>query len=171
VAAISYIVIEICEAIVKHIGQLYLKVPSTTEEWLEIAAKFEERWNYANCAGAIDGKHIVMQPPANAASFFYNYKHTHSIVLMAVAGPDYESIYMYADVGTNGREADGGVWNKCSLSKSIDDGTISLPSARCLPLGITKIPYLFVSDDAFALKPNVMKPYPTAVSHRRQENL
>jgi hypothetical protein len=50
-----------------------------------------------------------MQPPANAGSFFYNYKHTHSIVLMAVAGPDYGCIY--ADVGTNGRVADGGVWN------------------------------------------------------------
>jgi hypothetical protein len=107
VATISYVVKEVCEAIVKHIGQLYLKVPSTTDEWLEIAAKFEERWNYPNCVGAIDGKHIVMQPPANAGSFFYNYKHTHSIVLMAVAGPNYESIY--ADVGTNGRVADGGV--------------------------------------------------------------
>ncbi len=158
VAAISYIVKEVCEAIVKHIGPLYLKVPSTTEEWLEIAAKFEERWNYPNCVGAIDGKHIVMQPPANAGLFFYNYKHTHSIVLMAVAGPDYECIY--ADVGTNGRVADGGVWNKCSLSKSIDDGAISLPSARCLPFGVTKIPYLIVADDAFALKPNVMKPHP-----------
>jgi hypothetical protein len=45
---------------------------------------------------------------------------------MAVAGPDYGCIY--ADVGTNGRVADGGVWNMCSLSKSIDDVTISFPS-------------------------------------------
>ncbi len=52
------------------------------------------------------------------------------MVLMAVAGPDYECIY--ADIGTNGRVADGGVWNKCSLSKSIDDGTLSLPSATIL---------------------------------------
>jgi hypothetical protein len=29
-----------------------------------------------------------------------------------------------------------------------------------IPFGVTKIPYLFVADDAFALKPNVMKPYP-----------
>lgn len=37
-----------------------------------------------------------MQLPANAGSFLYNYKHTHSIVLKAVAGTDYECIY--ADV-------------------------------------------------------------------------
>ena len=87
---------------------LYLKVPSSAEEWLEIAEKFSERWQFPNCLGAIDGKHIVMQPPPEAGSYFYNYKHTHSIVLLAVAGPDYECIY--ADVGTNCRVSDGGVW-------------------------------------------------------------
>ena len=40
--------------------------------------------------GAVDEKHIVMQCPLNAGSYYYNYKGTHSIVLMAVAGPDYE---------------------------------------------------------------------------------
>ena len=29
-----------------------------------------------------------------------------------------------------------------------------------IPFGVTKIPYLFVAGDAFALKPNVMEPYP-----------
>ena len=73
--------------------------------------KFEEKWNYPHCLGAIDGKHVVMQCPAKARSYYYNYKNTHSIVLMAVAGPDYECLY--ADLGTNGRVSDGGVWNKC----------------------------------------------------------
>ena len=89
---------------------MYLKVPSRQKEWLEIALKFEEKWNFPNCVGAIDGKHSVMQPPANAGSYYYNYKNTHSIVLMAVAGQDYEC--HYADVGTNGRISDGGVFNK-----------------------------------------------------------
>ena len=114
---------------------LYLKVPSSTEEWLEIAEKFSERWQFPNCLGVIDGKHNVMQPPPEAGSYLYNYKHTHSIVLLAAAAPDYECIY--ADVGTNGR--DGGVWNKCSLSKAIDNGDICLPRAKCLPFGKEKV--------------------------------
>ena len=71
---------------------------------------FENRWQYPHCLGAIAGKHIVMQPMPAAGSHFYNYKHTHSIILLAVAGPNYECIY--ADVGTNGRASDGGVWSK-----------------------------------------------------------
>lgn len=65
-AAISYIVTEVCEAIEKNLGPKYLKFPTTHEEWVHIASQFEKRWNFPNCIGAIDGKHIVMQSPANA---------------------------------------------------------------------------------------------------------
>ena len=156
-SAISYIVNEVCQAIEKNLGPEYLKFPSSHEEWLNIASQFELRWNFPNCIGAIDGKHIIMQPPANAGSYYYNYKHTNSIVLMAVAGPDYECLY--ADVGTNGRVSDGGVWNKCTLSQGIEDGSVSLPPPKCLPYGVAEIPHVFVGDDAFALKKNLMKPY------------
>ena len=158
VSAISYIVKQVCKAIYEHLEPEYLKVPETNEEWLEVAARYEEKWNYPNCLGAIDGKHIIMQPPPNAGSHYYNYKNTNSIVLMAVAGPDYECIY--ADVGTNGRVSDGGVWNKCGLSQAIDEGAISLPPPKCLPFGVTEVPRVFGGDDAFALKKHMMKPYP-----------
>ena len=62
---------------------------------------FNLRWNFPNALGAIDGKHITIQKPAGGGSFYYNYKHTHSVVLMAISGPNYE--YLYADVGANGR--------------------------------------------------------------------
>ena len=117
-----------------------------------------KKWQYPNCIGAIDGKHVVMQPPPNAGSYFYNYKQTHSVVLMAVAGPDYQCLY--ADVGTNGRISDGGVWNKCGLAGAIEDGSLSLPPPKLLPYGTEPLSHVLVGDDAFALKPYLMKPYP-----------
>ena len=157
-AAISYIVFEVCNAIMKKMQPMYLKVPETKEHWLEIASMFEKRWQYPHCLGAIDGKHIVMQPPAGAGSHFYNYKGTHSIVLLAIAGPNYECIY--ADVGTNGRTSDGGVWSKCSMLEAIEHAEISLPPTMPLPHGTKSIPFVFVADDAFPLKCYMMKPYP-----------
>ena len=58
---ISYIVTEECEAIPKKLGPSYLKVPSSEQERLQIAKQFEEKWNFPNCLGAIDGKHITLQ--------------------------------------------------------------------------------------------------------------
>ena len=70
-------ILEVCNAILKNMQSTYLKVSSTTQEWFEIAAKFEKRWQYPHCIGAFDCKHLVMQPPPDAGSKFYNYKHTH----------------------------------------------------------------------------------------------
>ena len=136
---------------------IYLKVPSSPEEWLTVAEKFESRWQFPNCIGAMDGKHIVMQPPGNSGSYYYNYKHTNSIVLMAVAGPNYE--YLYYDIGTNGRVNYGGVWNKCGLAKALEEGKMNLPLPCCLLGGNEQVPYFLIGDDAFALKPYLMKSY------------
>ena len=56
---------------------------------------------------------------------------------------------------------DSGVWNKTNFAKMLENGKASLPEPRCLPYGgIVNMPYVFIGDDAFALKTNMMKPYP-----------
>ena len=71
----------------KYLVPLYLKFPSTEEEWLLIAKKFEIRWQYPNAIGSIDGKHVVIWKPSDGGLHYYNYKHSHSIILMAIAVP------------------------------------------------------------------------------------
>ena len=128
--AVAYIVKRVCESIVKCLLHTYMSLPGTEDEWLQVAQKFEQRWNYPHVSGAIDGKHVVTQKPKNGGSYYYTYKHTHSIILMAIVGPNYECIY--ADVGTNGRVNDSGVWNKSLFLKGIEDGRIHLPSEDLL---------------------------------------
>ena len=117
---------------------------------------FETRWNYPYALGAIDGEHVMIRKPSNAGSYYYNYKHTHSIILLAIAGPEYECLY--ADVGSNDRVNDSGVGNKSSLLHAIQNGSVKLPKDDALPNGVIA-PYVFVGDDAFALKKFMMKPY------------
>ena len=104
---------EVCRVIIANLACIYLKVPSTKSEWTKIAKQFYDHWNFPNALGTIDGKHITIQKSAGGGSFYYNYKHTHSVVLLAVAGPNYECLY--ADVGANGRCTDGGIWSKWEM--------------------------------------------------------
>ena len=90
--AISYIVDSVAKAIVNCIGKDYMKVPSSSQEWLQISESFLSRWNFSNYLGAIDGKHIQIRSPPGTGSEYFNYKKTFSIILLAIAGPDYECI-------------------------------------------------------------------------------
>ena len=44
--AISYIIDEVTKAIVQYIGKDYIKIPSTSEDWLKISDTFQSRWNF-----------------------------------------------------------------------------------------------------------------------------
>lgn len=82
-------------------------MPTTKEEWMDIAKDFETLHSFYNCLGALDGKHIKIQHPPNSGSLYYNYKGHYSIVLMALVKAKKEFIMI--DVGCNGRVSDGGV--------------------------------------------------------------
>ena len=107
--AVSCIIKRCCDAIVESIIPIFISLPFSPDEWHKVAAKFENRWNYPHALGARDGKHVIIKKMADFGNYYYNYQKT-SIILTAIAGPDYECLW--ADVGCNGRNNDGGVWNK-----------------------------------------------------------
>lgn len=76
-----------------------------TDDWQSIAAGFQDRRNFLNCVGSIDGKHIVIQAlRSRSGSEFHNYKGTFSLVLLAVVDSQYQ--FRVIDVGTHGSSSD-----------------------------------------------------------------
>lgn len=124
------------------------------DEWKAIAEDFERRWDFPNCGGAIDGKHIRITQPANSGSTYYNYKGYFSIVLMAVVNANYEFIFL--DIGKNGRSSDGGSLRNTPFYDKLTTNTLHLPSVEETKHGLG---FVFVADEAFALHEHIMKPY------------
>lgn len=136
----------------------HFQVPANTEEWLNIADGFNSKWNFPNCVGSLDGKHVVIQCPEFSGSFYYNYKNSHSIVLLALVDSNYK--FIFVDVGCNGRISDGGVFSRSALSSALEDNRLSIPDSSCLPGSDVSAPYVIVADNAFPLRRNIMKPFP-----------
>lgn len=78
--------------------------------------RFLETWQFPNCLGAIDGKHIHIRAPDNTGTVYFNYKKSFSINLMAVAGPDYK--FIMVDIGQVGSASDGGVWEHSNFGQA-----------------------------------------------------
>lgn len=149
-----------CSVFSEYYSLLFIamfQTPATPEAWLDVSRQYNQVWNFPNCIGAVDGKHVVMVAPPNAGSIFYNYKKTHSIILMGIADADYK--FLYIDVGRNGRFSDGGVFNRCNFAQAMDSNQLNLPQPSALPGRSLPLPYVLVADDAFAIRPNLLKPY------------
>ena len=142
--------------------------PTTPDEWRPITAQFYRKWNIPHACGALDGKHIAIRCPGGSGSTYFNYKKFYSVVLLALVDADYK--IMWADIGGRGSASGAQIYNESELKEAIEDGSIGFPDPDPLPNDTENVPYFFLSDDAFGLRPAMMKPY----SHRglsRQERI
>lgn len=99
---------------------------------------------FPSVVGPLTEKHVVIQAPPKSGSLYFNHKKTLSIVLMAVV--DFNYCFTFVEVGQPGSENDAGVFNNGPLWLALENGI--------LPDGL-----VLVGDDAFPLKPYLMKPY------------
>ena len=97
---------------------------STEDAWLSIAQEFTEKWNFPNCVSAVDGKHCIIQAPINSGSNFFNYKSTFSV--LAIVDTNYN--FIFADVGYQGRVADGGVFINTTFYQKLQNSELNLPN-------------------------------------------
>lgn len=151
------IVKDTCIALWEKLQPIYMRFPDTQQAWKKIAAEMESFWNFPNCIGCIDGKHITIECPANSGSRNLNYKGSFSSVLMATCDANYR--FTYVDIGHFGGESDGGIFLRTPLMGILEERRYGIPPPETVgSAGL--IPYLMVGDEAFPLKPYLMRPYP-----------
>ncbi|KMQ87437.1 nuclease harbi1-like protein [Lasius niger] len=126
------------------------------EVWRCITDEFVQKWQFPNCTGALDEKHIRIQCP-NSGSQYSNYKKYFSLVLMAVCGASYK--FTMIDIGQFGNIIDG-VWAHSDMSHLLDNTLLDVPPKKELPGTLIATEYALVGDEAFLLKKYLLCPYP-----------
>ncbi|XGW16874.1 hypothetical protein V3C99_001926 [Haemonchus contortus] len=90
--------------------------PLTREVFERIAAKAHKKFDYPRAVGFMDGKHINVKKLAHSGAMYYNYKRTHSIILLVLADCDYRILAF--DVGAPGRVGNAGVYRRSNIKVS-----------------------------------------------------
>ena len=148
-----------------------MEMPGDADDWRLIGVNYEHVWNFPHCVGAMDGKHVLIRAPDNSGTQFFNYKGTFSVVLLAVIDAAYRFIYI--DVGSYGRNSDGGIFKRSSIRRALDDGRLNLPPPETITGSeeMGPFPYVFVADAAFPLKENLLRPHPVGRRQCTREQL
>lgn len=156
-SSIARIVKEICQLIWEMLHLQHMPVP-TEEHFKKNAEDFNLRWNFPNCVGRIDGKHIRLRCPPNSGSQYFNYKNYYSLVLQGVADANLK--FVAVDVGAYGRQSDGGVFRYSALYRNLQNQHLKLPADSYLPNSNLKVPHVLIWDEAYPFCTYLMKPYP-----------
>ena len=158
-STVSGIIRETCEAIYNILAPIYLKPPSSPQEWKKISKEFEETWNLPHVIGAIDGKHIRVKYPAGSGTLYHNYKGFFSIILLAVCDANYG--FTMIDIGEYGSNNDSGVLLRSEINRKFENGSVNLAQPSTLEgCKLDPLPYYMVGDEIFPLKNWLMRPYP-----------
>lgn len=133
-------------------------LPQPTPESLQKGAQdFGNIWNFPNCVGAIDGKHMTIQAPKRSGSLYFNYKKTYSIVLLALVDANYK--FIAVDVGSYGKNSDGGIFTNSAMGKALNNKTFGMPVDTVISENSGALPHVIVGDEAFPLRTYLMRPY------------
>lgn len=165
-SSVCVIVHEVCEAIVTRLGQKYIKIPQG-EDILQVVDGFLSRWQFPQCAGALDGTHIPILAPAENHTDYFNRKGFHSVVMQALV--DYRYRFMDIYIGWPGSVHDARVLTNSALFSKGETGTLLPNFSR--NINGCNVPLVILGDPAYPLLSWLMKGYPeSGNSTQKQRN-
>lgn len=145
-----------CSWLLPSHSAVSFQTPSSEQDWLDVADQFFQSYQVPHCLGAVDGKHISIQPPAHSGNTFRNYRGRFSVLLMAAVDAQYR--FRYVSVGAQDRDA--GVFTESGFRRALDQKLLRVPAAERLPGSSMEAPFMFLGGDGFPLRPDLLKPYP-----------
>lgn len=142
------IVPETCSAIWEGLRRSVCPLPST-ERLQKVAEEFKNKWDFPNCIGVADAKHILNQAYTEIGS-------SSSVILMVVVDASYRFLFVsITDYGSCLASED----STCNFAEEIGENNKLLPPDRAIVDGGPAVPHVFVGSDVLPLYRNMITPF------------
>lgn len=139
-------VCRVVHRVAQALVQLKDKVIGWPHDTSKICRKFYEIARFPSVCGCIDGTHVQVQPLRDVEADFVNRHHTHSLNVLAVAGPDLR--FYHVNSTYPGSCHDSGVLRKTTLWTAFESGSFK-PFEGAVILG----------DSAYPIRQWLMTPF------------
>ncbi|XP_078581876.1 uncharacterized protein LOC144865182 [Branchiostoma floridae x Branchiostoma japonicum] len=171
VSSACNIIHEVHNAINEVLFRRYLTFP-TGQKLRETIHGFMEKWQFPQCAGAVDGSHIPINAPTKDPTDFFNRKGYHSVILQGVVDHLYRFIFVqrFTDicVGRPGSVHDARVLRDSPFFTRMESGTM-LPRELTREIEGVPVPVAVLGDAAYPQMPWLVKPYPDSGALSREK--
>ena len=151
--------VKICHSFSEAINRRmndFISFPVEENEVRETISKFEEKVNFPQVVGAIDGTHVEIKAPLVNPADYFNRKQKYSVVTQAVV--DSRMMFMDVSTGWPGSIHDARVLRLSRVFRKIGNGNILTRPVEMIN-GINVKP-LILGDPAYPLRPWLMTPFP-----------
>jgi len=99
-STVCKIVPEVCCAIWCALQPIVLPTLDA-DGWRKISKEYMLKWQFPNCIGALDGRHMEFKKPPCSGSQYYNYENFFSVVLLALCDANHK--FTWVDIGQFGK--------------------------------------------------------------------
>lgn len=106
-SSVSIIFREFCDVVLSELEPRFVRFPKV-DQLEDHMQRFTAVTGFPQGVGALDGCHIEICPPKEYAADYHNYKGWYSMILLAVVDHNYK--FLYANVGSPGRNHDSAVF-------------------------------------------------------------
>lgn len=155
-STVGGIVKAVCKCLWKVFQPLHMPIP-TTLDYQCIAERFIQFGNSPTALEQLTENMLELSVLAILDPMYYNYNHYFSIILQAVADDHFK--FVCIDVGGYGEKSDGGTFAASDVGRFLNSNKLAIPGNKELPSTNVEVPHVFIADEAYLLKENIMKPF------------
>ena len=156
------VVRKVCKVLTKHLGPIYIKLPSSEQEMRQEIGQMENKYGFPQAFGCVDGTHIHITQPSENPYDYFSYKMKYTLNVQAVCS--WRGLFLNVDARWPGSVHDGRVFANSKISTLLREQKMPMVYQEIF-VGYDKVPPILLGDPAYPLLPFCMKEYPSPQSN------